>query len=77
MYNETGPDAWPQDWQPWFVNANDWSIEGIVRTGGLDKHAPVWGVQFHPEHAGGPEDTNPLFDDYVERVVQYKLKRGA
>ena len=76
-YNETGPDAWPQDWQPWFVNANDWSIEGIVRTGGLDKHAPVWGVQFHPEHAGGPEDTNPLFDDYVERVVQYKLRRGA
>lgn len=75
-YNETGPDAWPKDWQPWFVNANDWSIEGIVRTGGLDKHAPVWGVQFHPEHAGGPEDTNPLFDDYVEQVVRYKALRG-
>lgn len=76
-YDESGPNAWPQDWQPWFVNANDWSIEGIVRTGGLDKHAPVWGVQFHPEHAGGPEDTNPLFDDYVEQVVRYKQMRGA
>lgn len=76
-YEESGPDAWPEGWQPWFVNANDWSIEGLVRTGGLDKHAPVWGVQFHPEHAGGPEDTNPLFDDYVEQVVQCKARRGA
>ncbi|KAL4402795.1 Multifunctional pyrimidine synthesis protein CAD [Malassezia pachydermatis] len=76
-YEESGPDAWPKDWQPWFVNANDWSIEGIVRTGGLDTHAPVWGVQFHPEHAGGPEDTNPLFDDYVEQVVRYKEMRSG
>ena len=38
--------------------------------------APVWGVQFHPEHAGGPEDTNSLFTDFVEQVVQYKQLRG-
>lgn len=75
-YDETGPDAWPEGWEPWFVNANDWSIEGLVRTGSLDGLAPVWGVQFHPEHAGGPEDTNPLFEDYVEQVVQYKSMRG-
>ncbi|PKI82302.1 Cpa1p [Malassezia vespertilionis] len=77
-YNEEGEDAWPQGWAPWFINANDWSIEGIVRSGALEsgsKQAPVWGVQFHPEHAGGPEDTNPLFDDYIEQVVQYKALR--
>lgn len=75
-FDESGPDAWPEGWKPWFVNANDWSIEGLVRTGGLDGHAPVWGVQFHPEHAGGPEDTNPLFEEYVEQVVQYKSLRA-
>ena len=53
------------------------SIEGIVRTGDLSGKAPVWGVQFHPEHAGGPEDTNPLFDEYIEQVVLYKKMRGG
>ncbi|WFD04653.1 carbamoyl-phosphate synthase (glutamine-hydrolyzing) [Malassezia obtusa] len=78
-YSETGEDAWPEGWQPWFVNANDWSIEGIVRTEALEPNsqkAPVWGVQFHPEHAGGPEDTNPLFDDYVQQVLRYKAMRS-
>ena len=79
-YSETGEDAWPEGWKPWFVNANDWSIEGIVRTEALEGNtnkAPVWGVQFHPEHAGGPEDTNELFDDYVQQVLRYKAMRGA
>lgn len=77
-YEESGPDAWPEGWQPWFINANDWSIEGIVRTDAKDTaKAPVWGVQFHPEHAGGPEDTNPLFVDYIEQVVRYKALQGA
>ncbi|WFD44814.1 carbamoyl-phosphate synthase (glutamine-hydrolyzing) [Malassezia psittaci] len=78
-YSEEGEDAWPEGWQPWFINANDWSIEGIVRTEALQgnsQKAPVWGVQFHPEHAGGPEDTNPLFDDYVEQVLRYKSMRN-
>ncbi|WFC95497.1 carbamoyl-phosphate synthase (glutamine-hydrolyzing) [Malassezia brasiliensis] len=79
-YSETGEDAWPEGWKPWFVNANDWSIEGIVRTEALEGDtgkAPVWGVQFHPEHAGGPEDTNELFVDYVQQVLRYKAMRGA
>ncbi|WFD36426.1 carbamoyl-phosphate synthase (glutamine-hydrolyzing) [Malassezia cuniculi] len=78
-YEEEGPDAWPQGWEPWFVNANDWSIEGIVRSAALTPEgqhlAPVWGVQFHPEHAGGPEDTNPLFTDFVNQVVWYRALR--
>ena len=78
-YAEEGPDAWPEGWEPWFVNANDWSIEGIVRSAALAPNgahlAPVWGVQFHPEHAGGPEDTNPLFADYCDQVVRYRSMR--
>ncbi|KAN0064649.1 Multifunctional pyrimidine synthesis protein CAD [Thecaphora frezii] len=67
---------WPQGWQPWFVNANDSSVEGIIRTELDEKRAMVWGVQFHPEHAGGPEDTNGIFEDYVEEVVKMKKLRG-
>ncbi len=36
----------------------------------------VWGVQFHPEHAGGPEDTNGIFEDFVEEVVRIKGQQG-
>lgn len=79
-YEEEGSDAWPQGWEPWFVNANDWSIEGIVRSAALKPEgqqlAPVWGVQFHPEHAGGPEDTNPLFTDFCNQVVWYRALRA-
>ena len=79
-YEEEGSDAWPQGWEPWFVNANDWSIEGIVRSAALKPEgqqlAPVWGVQFHPEHAGGPQDTNPLFTDFCNQVVWYRALRA-
>ncbi|PWN47276.1 small subunit of carbamoyl phosphate synthase [Violaceomyces palustris] len=71
---------WPKGWQPWFVNANDSSVEGIIRTdlkAGLSgERAMVWGVQFHPEHAGGPEDTNGIFTDYVEEVMLFKKKNN-
>ena len=39
-----------------FVNANDMSNEGIIHTS-----KPFFSVQFHPEAAGGPEDTD-FFD---------------
>ncbi|CCF48499.1 hypothetical protein NDA11_002899 [Ustilago hordei] len=67
---------WPEGWQPWFVNANDSSVEGIIRTQLSEQRAMVWGVQFHPEHAGGPEDTNGIFEDFVEEVVRIKGQQG-
>ncbi|GCF07402.1 glutamine-hydrolyzing carbamoyl-phosphate synthase small subunit [Dictyobacter arantiisoli] len=53
----------PPDFEPWFVNANDGSNEGI-------KHheRPFFSVQFHPEAAPGPEDTDWLFDYFLEKV---------
>jgi carbamoyl-phosphate synthase small subunit len=48
------------EWEPWFVNVNDGTNEGIRARG-----RPVMSVQFHPEASPGPEDTAFLFDDFL------------
>jgi carbamoyl-phosphate synthase small subunit len=52
-----------RDWEPWFVNINDGTNEGI-----RSRHRPHFSVQFHPEASPGPQDTAFLFDDFL-RVV--------
>jgi carbamoyl-phosphate synthase small subunit len=52
-----------QDWEPWFVNVNDGTNEGIRH-----KHLPFMSVQFHPEHCPGPVDTAFLFDRFLELI---------
>ena len=49
------------DWEPLFSNMNDGSNEGIRH-----KSKPWFSVQFHPEAASGPTDTEFLFDDFVK-----------
>jgi carbamoyl-phosphate synthase small subunit len=53
----------PADFVPWFVNANDGSNEGM-------KHIsrPFFSVQFHPEAAPGPMDTDWIFDYFLKKV---------
>jgi carbamoyl-phosphate synthase small subunit len=53
----------PKDFEPWFINANDGSNEGMRHT-----TMPFFSVQFHPEAAPGPEDTDWIFDYFLERV---------
>lgn len=57
----------PNEWVPYYTNLNDGTIEGI-------KHVskPFCSVQFHPEATSGPVDTSFLFDQFIERVDQYK-----
>ncbi|KAF2103300.1 carbamoyl-phosphate synth [Rhizodiscina lignyota] len=50
-------------WEELFVNANDGSNEGIRHTS-----RPYFSVQFHPEHAPGPEDTEFLFDVFIDAI---------
>ena len=54
-------DKLPQGWEPWFANSNDGSNEGIRH-----RSRPFMSVQFHPEAAPGPVDTNFLFDQFVD-----------
>jgi carbamoyl-phosphate synthase small subunit len=53
----------PSDFEPWFINANDGSNEGMRHT-----QLPFFSVQFHPEAAPGPMDTEWLFDYFLEKV---------
>lgn len=53
-------DSLPPDWEPWFVNINDGTNEGI-----RCHRKPFFSVQFHPEARPGPEDTGFLFDDFI------------
>lgn len=56
-------DSLPEEWEAWFVNANDNTNEGIRH-----KTKPFMSVQFHPEHLPGPVDTNFLFDKFLEII---------
>ena len=49
------------EWQPWFINANDGTNEGI-------RHCsrPLMSIQFHPEATPGPYDTGYLFDRFLD-----------
>jgi len=53
----------PADWEPWFVNINDGTNEGI-----RSRTRPFFSVQFHPEASPGPEDAGFLFDDFLRLV---------
>ena len=60
-------ESLPDDWEPWFININDGTNEGIRSRSG-----PHRGVQFHPEAKPGPEDTAFLFDDFVKLIKAQK-----
>ncbi|KAG5513884.1 hypothetical protein PMAC_000506 [Pneumocystis sp. 'macacae'] len=53
----------PQDWKEFYVNINDGSNEGIYHT-----TLPFFSLQFHPESAPGPRDTEFMFDVFIDVV---------
>jgi len=57
----------PKGFKRWFYNANDNTNEGIIH-----ETLPFFSVQFHPEAAPGPKDTEFLFDFFLEQVRRSK-----
>ncbi len=53
----------PRGWEPWFVNANDGTNEGMRHARG-----PWRSVQFHPEAAPGPTGTEWILDEFLESL---------
>ncbi len=49
-----------KDWELWFENANDESVEGLRH-----KTKPFLSVQFHPEASSGPNDTSWIMDKFL------------
>jgi len=49
--------------KPWFINANDKTIEGVKH-----ESKDAYSVQFHPEHYPGPVDAEYLIDQYIKEL---------
>jgi carbamoyl-phosphate synthase small subunit len=51
--------------EPWFVNADDKTIEGIFH-----ESKPCLSVQFHPEASPGPLDASYVFDAFHDMILK-------
>jgi carbamoyl-phosphate synthase small subunit len=56
-------DKIPKGFRQWFHNANDNTNEGIIH-----ESLPIMSVQFHPEAAPGPTDTDWIFDYFLKQA---------
>lgn len=55
-----------------FRSLNDDTIEGLIH-----RTYPAFSVQFNPEGAPGPNDTNYLFDQFLEMIEHFHAEDGG
>lgn len=65
------PSSLPDGARVTQVNANDGTVEGMEAAGGR-----IWSVQYHPEAAPGPWDTNFLFPAFA-RMLEGRSAPGG
>lgn len=63
----TRAESLPKDWDVWFTNLNDNTVEGIKH-----RAKPFFSVQFHPEASPGPTDAGFLFDNFLSACQKQK-----
>lgn len=56
-------DSLPKDMEVSHINLNDNTVEGLCH-----KTLPIFSVQYHPEAAPGPMDSDYLFDRFIENM---------
>ncbi|MEA3345349.1 MAG: glutamine-hydrolyzing carbamoyl-phosphate synthase small subunit [Chloroflexota bacterium] len=49
------------------INLNDQTVEGLRH-----RRWPLFSVQYHPEAAPGPHDADPLFQQFVDMIEEWK-----
>ncbi len=60
-------DSLPADVEITHVNLNDQTVAGLKH-----KNLPVFSVQYHPESAPGPHDSEYLFKRFIELMKEAK-----
>ena len=58
-------DSLPDDVELTHINLYDHTVEGLCH-----RRLSMFSVQYHPEAAPGPHDANPLFGEFVRRIVK-------
>lgn len=54
----------PENMEVTHVNINDGTVEGMKH-----KELPIYSVQFHPEASAGPQDSEYIFDRFLEYAL--------
>ena len=69
LYNTIPQDNENILWKELFRNCNDNSNEGIIHV-----NKPYFSVQFHPEARAGPQDTEYLFNIFIDTCNSHKTQ---
>ncbi len=64
---EAGSVPLDQGWRVSQVSLNDGSVEGLTHIS-----LPVFSIQYHPEGAPGPQDSQYLFDRFIRTIQRHR-----
>ena len=59
----------PSEVEVTHINLNDQTVEGLCH-----RRWPLFSVQYHPEAAPGPHDADPLFQQFVRMIEEWKRR---